>query len=47
MTWRVTRDDDSKTYYAIWEEEYPGHHRFALKFNLNELKEQLNLVSKQ
>lgn len=44
MTWYLTRDDDTKTYYAIWSEEVPGHHKIFLKFDLEELKQQLHLT---
>jgi hypothetical protein len=40
MTWY--RKDN----LASWSEEYPGHHKILLNFNLEELKQQLGLIDK-
>ena len=37
MTWYLEGDK------AVWSEEYPGHHKIKLEFDLKELKQQLRL----
>lgn len=42
MTWYKQINENGKE-VARWSEEYPGHHKFTLEFDLQELKQQLGL----
>ena len=44
MTWYFNEVKEGEKQTVVWSEEYPGHHKFNLQFDLLELKQQLGLV---
>lgn len=42
MSWYNGVNKDGKR-VAVWSEEYPGHHKIILEFDLQDLKQQLGL----